>query len=89
MKNIIIMAAGASSRMKKTLDEVELSNEIKEVASLEHKTLIPLDGKDKSLLFYLCSNIKKAGYENIYLLTSLENNAFYQWIENNLSLIHI
>jgi ADP-glucose pyrophosphorylase len=85
MKNIIIMAAGASSRMKKTLDEVELSNEIKEVASLEHKTLIPLDGKDKSLLFYLCSNIKKAGYENIYLLTSLENNAFYQWIENNKS----
>ena len=51
MKNIIIMAAGASSRMKKTLDEVDLSTKVKEVASLEHKTLIPLDGKVKACFF--------------------------------------
>jgi ADP-glucose pyrophosphorylase len=85
MKNIIIMAAGASSRMKKTLDEVDLSTKVKEVASLEHKTLIPLDGKGKSLLFYLCSNVKQAGYENVYILTSLENKAFHQWIDFNKS----
>lgn len=79
------MAAGASSRMKKTLDEVDLSVKVKEVASLEHKTLIPLDGKNKSLLFYLCSNVKEAGYQNVYILTSTENRAFHQWIESNNS----
>ena len=42
MNNIIIMAAGASSRMKKTLNEVDLSTEVKELAKQEHKTLIPL-----------------------------------------------
>tara|TARA_B100000768_G_C11251533_1_gene364301 strand:+ start:259 stop:1098 length:840 start_codon:yes stop_codon:yes gene_type:complete len=83
MKNIIIMAAGASSRMKKTLNEVNLSSKVLELASIEHKTLIPLNDKNKSLLFYLCSNIKKAGYENIYILTSSENKAFHQWIKSN------
>ena len=89
MKNLIIMAAGASSRMKKTLDEVTLSSKVKEVASLEHKTLIPIDGKDKSLLFYLCSNAKKAGYEYIYILTSPENNSFHKWIDVNNSCTEI
>jgi ADP-glucose pyrophosphorylase len=85
MKNLIIMAAGASSRMKKTLNEVTLSSKVKEVASLEHKTLIPIDGKDNSLLFYLCCNAKNAGYKNIYILTSPENNSFHKWIEINKS----
>jgi len=80
MNNIIIMAAGASSRMKKTLNEVDLSTEVKELAKQEHKTLIPLKGTNKSLLFYLCANAKKAGYKNIYILTAPENSAFINWI---------
>ena len=83
MKNLIIMAAGASSRMKKSLKEVDLLSNIKKIASREHKTLIPLDKNGKSLLFYLCCNAKEAGYENIYILTSPENQVFKKWIEVN------
>ena len=76
MKNLIIMAAGASSRMKKTLDEVTLSSKVMEVASNEHKTLIPLDGTDKCLLYFLCINAKNAGYKDIYILTSPETVSY-------------
>jgi len=81
MKNLIIMAAGASSRMKKTLDEVTLSSKVMEVASNEHKTLIPLDGTDKCLLYFLCINARNAGYKDMYILTSPENKAFISWID--------
>ena len=83
MKNIVIMAAGASTRMKKTLNEVQLAPQIKELAKHEHKTLIPLSGTNKSLLFYLCANAKQAGYENIYILTAPENKTFKQWIKTH------
>jgi len=81
MKNLIIMAAGASSRMKKSLDQVNLSSEVREVAYSQHKSMIPIDKSGKSLLFYLCANAKKAGYDSIYLLTSSNNKSFYDWIE--------
>ena len=55
------MAAGASSRMKKSLDQVNLSSEVREVAYSQHKSMIPIDKSGKSLLFYLCANAKKAG----------------------------
>ena len=47
------MAAGASSRMKKSLDQVNLSSEVREVAYSQHKSMIPIDKSGKSLLFYL------------------------------------
>ena len=75
------MAAGASSRMKKSLDQVNLSSEVREVAYSQHKSMIPIDKSGKSLLFYLCANAKKAGYDSIYLLTSSNNKSFYDWIE--------
>ena len=81
MKNLIIMAAGASSRMKKSLDQVNLSSEVRDVAYSQHKSMIPIDKSGKSLLFYLCANAKKAGYDSIYLLTSSKNKSFYDWIE--------
>ena len=81
MKNLIIMAAGASSRMKKSLDQVNLSSDVRQVAISQHKSLIPFDKTGKSLLFYLCTNAKKAGYESIYLLTSINNKPFYDWVK--------
>ena len=81
MKNLIIMAAGASSRMKKSLDQVNLSSDVRQVAISQHKSLIPVDKTGKSLLFYLCTNAKKAGYESIYLLTSINNKPFYDWVK--------
>jgi len=83
MKNLIIMAAGASSRMKKSLDQVDLSSSVKEVAYSQHKSLIPVDKSGKNLLYYICLNAKKAGYSCIYLLTSAQNKSFHDWIEKH------
>ena len=75
------MAAGASSRMKKSLNQVKLSPDVLNVAISHHKSLIPIDKSGNSLLFYLCANAKQAGYDSIYLLTSPNNKPFNDWIE--------
>lgn len=75
-KKLIIMAAGASSRMKRSLETSELTPETKKIASSAHKSLIPLGFKQKPLLFHLIQNAVNAGFKEVYLITSPENEAF-------------
>jgi dTDP-glucose pyrophosphorylase len=75
-KKLIIMAAGASSRMKLSLETSELTPETKKIASSAHKSLIPLGSKQKPLLFHLIQNAVNAGFKEVYLITSPENEAF-------------
>lgn len=79
MKNtrLLIMAGGASSRMKRTLDEAGLSEATKKIAQSAHKSLIPLGKSGQPLLYYLLRNAAEAGYEDIYLITSPENDNFH------------
>ena len=81
MKNVIIMAGGASSRMKRSLSQSQLSEDEKNLAEKVHKSLIPLGKSKKPLLFYLVSNAVAAGIRKIYLVTSPENVAFKRWLE--------
>ncbi len=76
MNTLIIMAGGASSRMKRSIENVKLSESDKAVALKAHKSLIPLGLNKKPLLFYLISNAVLAGYKEVYLITSPENKAF-------------
>jgi len=76
INTLIIMAGGASSRMKRSIENVKLSKNEKSVALKAHKSLIPLGLKKKPLLFHLISNAVQAGYKEIYLITSPENKAF-------------
>ena len=76
MNNLIIMAGGMSSRMKKSTGNSQLSIEQKKLVQKVHKSLIPLGPKKRPLLFYLITNAVAAGYRNIYLITSPENIAF-------------
>ena len=82
MKNdsLIIMAGGASSRMKKSLSNSLLSNEVMELAQNLHKSLIPLDNMGRPLLYYLFKNALSAGIKTIYLVTSAENKGFKDFI---------
>jgi ADP-glucose pyrophosphorylase len=82
MNSLLIMAGGASSRMKKSLENSSLSSDQKEVAQRVHKSLIPLGKTQKPLLFHLISNAVAAGYTDVYLITSPENEAFQQWVGN-------
>lgn len=77
------MAGGASSRMKKTVDSIELSKSTKEVAKKAHKSLIPLGTSGKPLLHYLLQNAKGAAYTKVYLITALENQDFKDFLSAN------
>ena len=92
---LIIMAGGASSRMKRSIETSELTPETKKIASSAHKSLIPLGSKQKPLLFHLIQNAVNAGFKEVYLITSIENEAFKEYIgsaaKNNLfagALVH-
>ena len=75
-KNIVILAAGMSSRMKKSLAESN-TNEVDHVnIGLLNKALIKLGKENRPFLDYLLFNIEKAGYENIYLVVGENADEF-------------
>lgn len=82
-KSLLILAGGASSRMKKSLETAALSENTKNIAQRAHKSLIPLGKTGHPLLHYLLKNAKAAGYEKVYLITSPENEAFKHFLTDN------
>ncbi|WP_350291197.1 sugar phosphate nucleotidyltransferase [uncultured Croceitalea sp.] len=84
MKNesLIIMAGGASSRMKRSLASSGLDDETITIAKNLHKTLIPLGKAQKPLLFYLLKNAIDANVKDVYVITSPENKAFIEFAED-------
>ena len=85
MNSLIIMAGGASTRMKRSLGKSKLSESKKKLAQSVHKSLIPLGIEQKPLIFHLISNAVAAGYSDIYLITSSENQAFQEYIGKDKS----
>ena len=68
-QNLIILAGGASSRMKKEAKEV-LNHDLTTQANTRTKSLISIDDTGRPLLDYLLLNAKQAGYTNIYIVIS-------------------
>ena len=84
-KNLVIMAGGASSRMKRSLADANLNKDLVQTALKVHKALIPLGKKKLPLLYYLLQHALQAGYQNIYLIVGEADTHFAQW-HNDLSL---
>jgi len=78
--NFIIMAAGASSRMKRSLNREIVDSNVYEIANNSHKSLIPLGRHGRPLIYYLIKNAIKANYSNIYIITGEDNNDFKEFI---------
>jgi glucose-1-phosphate adenylyltransferase len=75
--NLMILAGGASSRMKLQIDsDVSLSNEEKQQSNSRSKSLISIDNSGRPLMDYLLYNAKKAGYKKIYIITGEKNELF-------------
>ena len=75
--NLIILAAGASSRMKQQMStNTLLTNEELKQANKRSKALISIDASGRPLLDYVLYNANKAGYKNIYIVTQKENELF-------------
>ncbi|MEM1259055.1 MAG: sugar phosphate nucleotidyltransferase [Bacteroidota bacterium] len=84
MKNdsLVIMAGGASSRMKQSLKHSNLERNALDVAKKYHKSLIPLDQEGKPLLYFLLKNAVSTGIKTVYLITSKDNKMFKGFISS-------
>ncbi|NAS32270.1 NTP transferase domain-containing protein [Flavobacteriaceae bacterium R38] len=77
-KNLIILAGGASSRMKKATS-LNLNNDLLNQANTRSKGLICIDGKGRPLMDYLLYNAKEAGYKSIYIVIGETEDVIQQF----------
>ena len=84
--SIVIMAAGASSRMKRQTLNNKLSSEKVKEANSKSKALIEF-GEDKTpFISYLLKNIICSGFKNIYIVTSRNDSYFRENFEQILKI---
>jgi glucose-1-phosphate adenylyltransferase len=82
--NLIILAAGASSRMKQQINSnTSLTKEELQQANKRSKALISIDVSGRPLLDYVLYNAKKAGFATIYIVTQKENKLFKSLYQDN------
>lgn len=81
---LIILAAGASSRMKESFKSPTQFDPVNSTESFTSKALIKLGKANRPLLDYLLLNAKKAGYEDIYLVVGASATDFKKHYSNNL-----
>nr|WP_315220783.1 sugar phosphate nucleotidyltransferase [uncultured Flavobacterium sp.] len=81
-KNLVILAGGASSRMKKESVTENLTTEEIAQANERSKGLIGVGAQGRPLLDYLLLNAKKAGYEKIYIIIGEQGDLFKEFYGN-------
>lgn len=69
-RNLIILAGGMSSRMKKETQSTTVSKKDITQANQRTKGLISVGNNDRPILDYLMCNAKRAGYTNIYIVVN-------------------
>tara|TARA_R110002050_G_scaffold24414_4_gene65299 strand:+ start:41 stop:937 length:897 start_codon:yes stop_codon:yes gene_type:complete len=77
--NLIILAGGASSRMKKETHASNLTEAEIAQANERSKGLIGVGPNGRPLLDYLLYNAKEAGYKNIYIIISEKGGLFQEF----------
>ncbi len=80
--NLIILAGGASSRMKKNDSNTSLSKKAIAQANTRNKGLIEIGAENVPFLHYLLYNAKNAGYTNVYIVIG-ENDTLFQEVYGN------
>ena len=85
-ENIIILAGGASSRMKKSTDQNLSPDKVAQANQLS-KGLIELGGKP--FLSYLLENILHAEFKNVYIITGENSKMFRRAFENNPDFVDL
>lgn len=82
--SLVILAGGASSRMKKEAITNDLSLEEIAQANERSKGLIGVGASGRPLLDYLLWNAKKAGYKNIYIIIGEQGELFKEFYGNKM-----
>ncbi len=81
-ENLIILAGGASSRMKKAI-KTGLSTDVTAQANTRSKSLISIDATGRPVMDYLLFNAKQAGYKNIYIVIGEKENLIKEYYGDN------
>ena len=78
-KNLLILAGGASSRMKKSVATENLSAAEIKKANTRSKALLGFGKKDRPILDFLLLNAEKSGYKNIIIIISEDGEMFKEF----------
>tara|TARA_B100000787_G_scaffold55650_1_gene40448 strand:- start:7500 stop:8372 length:873 start_codon:yes stop_codon:yes gene_type:complete len=92
--NLIILAGGMSSRMKKPSTSNKVTKEDEDEANIKTKSLISLGNQGRPLMDYILYNAKKAGYKNIYIVINERGRLFKEFYgkknaDNNFNKLNI
>lgn len=77
--NLIILAGGMSSRMKRPSTSKSINQEEENQANSRSKSLISVGNSGRPLMDYLLYNAKKAGYKNIYIVINERGGLFKEF----------
>ncbi len=83
--NLIILAGGMSSRMKKPSKTNCISKEESNEANIRSKSLISVGNDNRPLMDYLLYNAKNAGYKNIYIVINEKGVLFKEFYGKNIA----
>jgi glucose-1-phosphate adenylyltransferase len=83
--NLIILAGGMSSRMKKPSHSNSVSKETENQANVRSKSLISVGNEGRPLMDYLLYNAKNAGYKNIYIVINEKGGLFKEYYGKHIA----
>ncbi len=78
--NIVVLAGGLSSRMKKNIDP-SLSAPLRSEASAKSKSMIGVGSHSRPFLDYLLWNIREAGYRDVVIVVRERGSAVRRYYE--------
>ena len=78
-KTIVVLAAGMSSRMKKSIDS-DIDDSKADEANKKSKSLITFG--DKPFIYFLLKNIVEAGFENVIMVVGKDFDDFKKQLDN-------
>ena len=83
-KNIIILAGGASSRMKNSMISKNLSEEELKNANTRSKALLEFGNAKRPILDFLLQNAEKAGYKKVFIVIGEQGALFKEYYGKQL-----
>ena len=83
-KNIIILAGGASSRMKNSMISKNLSEEELKNANTRSKALLEFGNAKRPILDFLLLNAEKAGYKKVVIVIGEQGTLFKEYYGKQL-----
>lgn len=83
-RHLILLAGGQSSRLKKSLKKEKLSEQVRKIASTQHKALVPIGNKKRPMLYYQLMQAVEAGVTHLTLISGTENQGFQDFFAQGL-----